>query len=57
MDVCVEDIAVGMQVDLEAVEGAAANAFAQADDEWASGAYRSHVATVLARRLLDKVLA
>jgi carbon-monoxide dehydrogenase medium subunit len=42
------------QVDEASV--AAANAYAKADDEWASAEYRSHVAGVLVRRLLTEVL-
>ncbi len=40
--------------DLEAAASAAAAAYAQADDEWASAAYRSHVAAVLTRRLAQE---
>jgi CO/xanthine dehydrogenase FAD-binding subunit len=35
----------------------ASNAFAQAQDEWASAAYRSEVAAVLTRRCLDQLSA
>jgi CO/xanthine dehydrogenase FAD-binding subunit len=39
--------------DAPAVSQAASRAFAQADDAWASGEYRSEVASVLARRLVE----
>lgn len=38
------------------VETAARNAAQEAKDEWASAEYRSHVAAVLAKRCLDKIL-
>ncbi|MCJ7514036.1 MAG: FAD binding domain-containing protein [Anaerolineales bacterium] len=41
--------------DLEAAGAAAAAAYAEAGDAWASSAYRSHVAAVLTRRLAQAV--
>jgi probable selenate reductase FAD-binding subunit len=42
------------KVSLEAAAGMAKKAFADADDAWASGEYRSHVAEVLVNRLIEK---
>jgi CO/xanthine dehydrogenase FAD-binding subunit len=40
---------------LEGLEIAAASAYSQAGDEWASAEYRSEIAAVLARRCLDQL--
>ena len=42
--------------DLEAAASAAATAYSQAGDEWASAAYRAHVAAVLTRRLAQELV-
>lgn len=42
--------------DLETAAAAAAEAYSQAEDPWASAAYRAHVAAVLTRRLAQEVV-
>ena len=41
---------------IDAAAAAAQEAFASADDQWASGEYRGHVAAVLVKRLLTEVM-
>jgi CO/xanthine dehydrogenase FAD-binding subunit len=41
---------------IDVAAAAAHEAFATADDQWASGEYRGHVAEVLIRRLLVEVM-
>lgn len=50
-----EELPEGSQPDLEDAVRVAAESYTQADDAWASAAYRSHVAGILARRVVEEV--